>query len=291
MHLDIIGVPVNAGCDREGVETAPKIIIDSGITDLLCNHNIANIDILPVSQVEVPDSSGSDMKHVADILDTTSLLADRVYDSLSLGRMPVMIGGDHSMTWGSLCGVSRALDDFACVYVDAHGDFNTAETSVTHNVHGMHMAYCMGFGDSRYVDFYKVGRKIDHRKVFWIGTRSLDEGEVRLSEQCDFNISTTKDVRRIGAYEVTSDILHRIDTLGIKDIHLSIDVDVLDPKVAPGTGVKEHDGLFWEELSVVLNTVMRSGKVRSVDLVEYNPLLDIDRKTLDICRSILCCIN
>lgn len=205
-----------------------------------------------------------------------SNISDAVFSALSSGNKVITIGGDHAISWGSISGVLKHNPEVGVIYLDAHGDCNISERSASHHIHGMHMAYLMGFGEDKYVGRY-TENLLPVENILYVGARSLDPYEIELINKhgisritCDVINSTT-----LEALDIISDFMSRF-----KQIHVSLDIDVLDPSIAPGTGVPEVGGITEEALHEVLDFILtKSNQVKSLDLVEYNPLLDMEKRT------------
>ena len=283
-------MPMNLGCNRLGVEQGGNAIRTYGMNNIFSEDRVVDSgDILCQSISELAASDGR-MKNIDKILQSDAILADRVHSALKNDEFPLVFGGDHSLTWGSLSGVSKHFGtDIGCIYLDAHGDFNSAESSPTGNVHGMHMHYLMGYGEKQYVDFYNHGRKVNPKNVYFLGTRSLDYGEQMLAEREKLNIFSTSTVHNVGVEKIFQQLAIAIAPL--QHIHFSLDIDCIDPIYAPGTGVPEPDGLTVEEVEYLTSKILSTGKVVSMDLVEFNPLLDSYDRTLQVCVKLLKCID
>lgn len=205
-----------------------------------------------------------------------SNICDAVFSALSFGNKVITIGGDHAISWGSISGVLKHNPEVGIIYLDAHGDCNISERSASHHIHGMHMAYLMGFGEDKYVGRY-TENLLPVENILYVGARSLDPYEVELIKE--------QGISRITCDVINSDMIQVLDTISdfmsrFKQIHVSLDIDVLDPSIAPGTGVPEVGGITEEALHEVLDFILtKSDQVKSLDLVEYNPLLDIEERT------------
>lgn len=203
-------------------------------------------------------------------------ICDAVFSALSSGNKVITIGGDHAISWGSISGVLKHNPEVGVIYLDAHGDCNISERSASHHIHGMHMAYLMGFGEDKYVGRY-TENLLPVENILYVGARSLDPYEVELIKE--------QGISRITCDVINSDMIQVLDTINdfmsrFKQIHVSLDIDVLDPSIAPGTGVPEVGGITEEALHEVLDFILtKSDQVKSLDLVEYNPLLDIEERT------------
>ena len=195
--------------------------------------------------------------------------------------MPIILGGDHAVSWGSISGILRYYNDLSVVYIDAHGDCNIAESSPTGHIHGMHMSYLMNLGNPVYKD--ALGQeKIAKNDILYLGTRDLDPFEQDLLK--NGNVCSSKDIN-----ESLDGVINKTNTFlkNRKHIHISLDIDVLDPKLCPGTGVPVPNGISLEKLNALLETVFINSNVVSMDLVEYNPLLDKDNKSLNCIKDII----
>lgn len=205
-----------------------------------------------------------------------SNICDAVFSALSSGNKVITIGGDHAVSWGSISGVLKHNPEVGIIYLDAHGDCNISERSASHHIHGMHMAYLMGFGEDKYVGRY-TKNLLPVENILYVGARSLDPYEVELIKE--------QGISRITCDVINSDMIQVLDTINdfmsrFRQIHVSLDIDVLDPSIAPGTGVPEVGGITEEALHEVLDFILtNSDQVKSLDLVEYNPLLDIEERT------------
>lgn len=231
-----------------------------------------------ICKVSVPaDVSGDDdrMPYFNAIDKVNRKIYELVHSTLSSGGKVITIGGDHAVSWGSIAGVLEFNPEVGVIYIDAHGDCNISERSSTHHIHGMHMAYLMGFGASKYVGRY-TDKLLPVGNMLYVGARSLDPYERELVN--DHHISMlTSDF-------VNSDLDKTLAAVGdfisrFNQIHISLDIDVLDPSIAPETGVPEVDGITEEALHKILNLVLNENKTKSIDFVEFNPLYDKEGRT------------
>lgn len=292
MEINTIGVPIFYGCDIEGVNLGPNTLRENGLLKILKKSNNIVFDLgniyVPELLVEDKFKEHENMKYLSAIVETNRNLAHAVYASLSSNSFPFVIGGDHSLGLGSLSGASRYFkDDLGVIWVDAHGDINTYLTTPSGNVHGMPLSAAMGLGHAVLRDLYFRGRKIDPKKVFIICARDLDQGELDLITELNINVWTTKDINSIGVTAFLEDFNNRLSNININNIHLSFDIDSLDSSLVPGTGTPVHDGMNIKDIKNILAGVFSTSKVRSMDFVEFNPLLDKESVTLNNCLEIL----
>ena len=215
-------------------------------------------------------------------------LAHLVYSSLKSDSFPFIIGGDHSLGLGSLTGVSKFFGkDLAVIWVDAHGDINTPETSPTGNIHGMPLAAAMGLGHERLINLYFNGVKVKPENVYIVGARDLDEGEVKLIEEHKLNLWTSDDIKSKGMEVVVEELKSALKASGINNVHLSFDIDSLDSSLVPGTGTPVAQGPSLEEIKLLLSGIFSTQLIKSMDFVEFNPSIDKNDVTLNNCLDIL----
>lgn len=233
----------------------------------------------------------SGWKNAPAVATMASGLRSAVASALRDNRMPLVCGGDHSVTLGSLAG---SLDVYAeglfTVYIDAHGDFNTPQSSPSGNVHGMHLGFLMGFAGCEPFDTLQLPR-LKPSQIAFYATRALDAGEVELAAEHGLRITPAAEIHSRGIVDVCAQLSALLAQPHIQAVHLSIDVDAVDPQYAPGTGVPEPGGLERQQMYALIETVMESGKTVAVDVVEYNPHLDIDNRTRQVCLQILRCLT
>lgn len=291
MEIEVIGMALNLGANKLGVENGYKVLEEKlNFKQIFSDKNVISSCISSPSFESIKNTD-SLMKNKDEIFEANTKLADKVYTSLKNGKFPLIVGGDHALSWGSISGVTKHNPNIGCIYIDAHGDFNLAEVSPSHNIHGMHMAYLMGLADSPLNDWYEEGIKLNKRNVFFIGTRSLDTGEIVLAKKHNLNIQTSNDIRRNGIKEETTKLLSLIEKSGLENFHISLDIDVIDPTKAPGTGVPEKDGITVEDVEYLIKKIFENKNIISMDFVEFNPLLDKNNETLNVCKRILETLN
>lgn len=291
MKINVIGVPLNLGCDRKGVEKAPNYLRERGLMSLIRSHghkafDLGNLYVPPVTEEE-KYLKGSRLKYLDVIVEVNNNLAELVYDTLRGGAFPLVIGGDHSLGLGSASGVGKCYDDFGIIWLDAHGDINTGETSPSGNIHGMPLSALMGLGSEELVNVYSPGNKVLPQNVFLVGTRSLDEGEWALIEEQHLSVYTMDTIRDKGIAFVAEDIKNKLRERKIRNVHFSIDVDSIDPSYAPGTGTRVPEGLMPGEFEEFVSHILSTNLIKSLDLVELNPELDSDDKTTNLCLSVI----
>lgn len=291
MKVNVIGVPLNLGCDREGVEKAPNHLRERGLMNIIRRNGHRGFDLgnlyIPSVSEEDKFARGKSMKYLDAIVEVNNNLAELVYDTLRGGAFPLVIGGDHSLGLGSASGVGKSFDDFGIIWLDAHGDINTSETSPSGNIHGMPLSALMGMGSSELVNIYAPGNKVNPENVFLVGTRSLDKGEIELIQRERLSVYPMEIIRSKGMEYVANDIRRKLKERKIRNVHFSIDVDSVDPSYAPGTGTRVSEGLTPDEFKTFVEQILSTNLIKSMDLVELNPELDVDEKTTRFCLDII----
>ncbi|MBR8769045.1 arginase [Porphyromonas levii] len=290
--FDIIGFPINLGCDKDGTESSPSYLRKSGCLTSIRNqvNDLGDLPCPPrMSILEEKYASHPKIKFLSPILQASQPLADKVAASIRNNHIPVCIGGDHVMAFGSIAGVglAKGKDNYAVIYIDAHGDFNTGETSGTGNMHGMHLSFLMGKGEPSIANYWGTTPLLDANNIYFLGARALDEGEKQMAKEMNLYVRTSEDLNLSTPYEIVNEVIEDIKKKGITHIHLSFDVDVIDPRYAPGTGVPESDGIMPALAYELIHLCEQSGLVRSVDVVEFNKNLDKEFRTKAIVKQVL----
>lgn len=268
--ISIIRVPLWYGSDKQGVDYAPKLL--SVALEKEYSSAIAQtIDVsVPSSQQELSEVAHE--KHLDSIVRVNRNLAQVVTQQLSINRFVLTIGGDHAIGLGTVSGSLQFDENIGLIWFDAHGDMNTETTSPTGNIHGMPVAALMGLCET---ELNNVPRHhINPRNIFWIGARDLDAGEKELTERLHLNVYSTERIHEVGMNTVLKDVKTKMEQQGIKNIHLSFDVDAFDPQLFPATGVKVQNGLWMDDFETFVNHIPTLPRMIAIDFVEYNPLMD-----------------
>jgi arginase len=279
-EIAVIGATLDLGAGRRGVDMGPSAIRYAGLEQQLADKlgvrvsDAGNV-ISPV--VETADMGDAHARYLAQILDLCDRLSTLVSDAAGRGALPLVLGGDHSVALGSLVGMARVRGTGGVVWVDAHGDLNTPATSPSGNVHGMVLAAALGLaGESFGRDGWPLPA-VDPGKLALIGVRSLDDGERALLGRLDAKVFTMSEVDRIGIEPCVREALAHAS--GAAFLHVSFDMDVVDPDYAPGVGTPVRGGLSYREAHLAMETVAESGLLDSLDIVEVNPILDRENAT------------
>lgn len=285
MRVKVIEMPLDFGASRHGADMGPSAIRLAGLQQRLesLGHEVTDyfspIDIKPA---DYDDEGNPKAKYLNPIVRSCTQLALAVEESFREGDFPLIIGGDHSIALGSVAGVSAACirqgKKLGILYVDAHGDFNTAKTTLTGNIHGECMAASCGYGLPDLTDLYFKGQKVNPENVCFVGTRDLDAQEKNLMKKAGVTVFSMSDIDRQG-FPVILQKIRNFFAEKVDCVHLSFDLDVLDPMFAPGTGIQLQAGLSNREGLMIMEEMCEMGKVCSAEIVELNPVLDIQNKT------------
>lgn len=279
-EVAVIGGTLDLGAGRRGVDMGPSAIRYAGLEQQLAEK--LGVRISDVGNVISPVAETTSMgdphaRYLDQILDLCDRLSGLVADSAEHGSLPLVLGGDHSVALGSLVGMAKARGAGGVVWVDAHGDLNTPETSPTGNVHGMVLAAALGRAGDRFRRDGWPLPAVDPGKVALVGVRSLDDGERALLHELDARVFTMSEVDRIGVEPCMREALAHAS--GAAFLHVSLDIDVVDPDYAPGVGTPVRGGLSYREAHLAMETVAESGLIDSMDVVEVNPILDQENAT------------
>jgi arginase len=288
MNLTIIGAPMDHGAGRRGVDMGPSAIRHAGLQDMLrrLGHEVrdaGDIDIPVAESVEVREKS---LRFIDEILASCRQLADIVEQSARAGSVPLVLGGDHSVAMGTLGGLTRVADRVGVLWFDAHGDFNTPDTSPSGNIHGMPLAIACGLGDERLLSLSNRRPMVRREDVALIGIRDVDIEESRLLQAHGPMSFTVRDVDERGMKSVMEQSI-AIATTHADWLHVSFDMDVLDPRHAPGTGTPIEGGLTLREAHLAMELLADTGRVRSMEVVETNPILDTGNRTGQLAAGLI----
>lgn len=286
MRIAILGVPMDLGAGRRGVDMGPSALRYAQLAESLraLGHDVTDLGNVNVPVVETIHRNGTNPHYLEQIRGACQEAAERL-QALEAGVMPIAIGGDHSMSMGTVAGAARG-ERIGLVWVDAHTDFNTPETSPSGNIHGMPVASLVGLGDEQLVNIGGVGAKIRPQDIVMIGIRSVDRGERELLRHQGATVYTMKEVDTLGMARIAGETLEKLR--GVDRIHVSFDADSLDPSIAPGVGTPVPGGLSYREAHLLMELLSDSGKIGSLDLVEVNPVLDRENMTAKVMVEMAC---
>ena len=285
MNIHVLEMPIDFGASRHGSDMGPSAIRLAGLRARLeaLGHRTEKFEApVRIPSQEYADPGNPKAKYLEPIREACAGLAAEVERAALAGAFPLVLGGDHSVALGSLAGMGayarREGKRLGVLYVDAHGDFNTPETSPSGNIHGQCLAASCGFGLPALTDLHAPGRKVDPARVCFVGVRDLDPGERALMREAGVTVFTMSDIDRQGFPAVVRQVAAFFrDCADL--VHVSFDMDVLDPMFAPGTGIPLPAGLTNREALLLMEEMADTGLVRSAELVEVNPVLDLRNQT------------
>ncbi len=282
--IRIIGVPMDLGASRRGVDMGPSALRVAGLQARLkqLGHQVEDIGNIAVKQAEEMHYGEKKAKYLSEIAETCKGLAENVQRTLAEGLIPLVLGGDHSIAAGTMAGVAAHFRQkekgVGYIWLDAHGDMNTPETSPSGNVHGMPLAAVMGYGAPELTEILGFKPKVEPRNVAMVGVRELDPKEKRLVKESGVHVFTMRDIDERGMREVMAEALRFAgdDTAGIA---VSLDMDFVDPSDAPGVGTPVRGGVTYREAHLALEMIADSRTMVCFELVEINPVIDLHNKT------------
>jgi arginase len=278
--VGIFGVPMDLGQDRRGVDMGPSAIryarLEASLQDL--DHRVTDLGNAGVPIPEIV-AAGQEVKHLEAVKRVCEEVSERAAAIVSEGLFPIFLGGDHAIAIGTISGVARNTSGMrtGVIWVDAHADFNTPATSPSGNIHGMPLATLTGRGHPDLVGIGGPGASVRTEDVVIIGLRSVDLEEKNLLREAGVKVYTMKDIDAYGAARVVRGAIR--DLALVDRVHLSLDLDAVDPEVAPGVGTPVRGGLTYREAHLLMELVNEAGIVASLDVVEVNPILDVKNGT------------
>jgi arginase len=279
--VGIFGVPLDLGQDRRGVDMGPSAIryarLQSALEEL--GYPVTDLGNAATPIPETVDTDGG-VRHLGAVRDVCSSVAERAEAMIAEGLFPVFLGGDHSISIGTVSGVARSFERTGVIWLDAHADFNTPETSPSGNIHGMPLSVLTGRGHPELVRIGGPDASVRTEDVVILGLRSVDEKERSLLLEAGVRVYTMKEIDAYGIARVVRRALG--DLSHLERIHLSVDLDVVDPGIAPGVGTPVRGGLTYREAHLVMELINEAGIVTSLDVVEVNPILDDRNGTAEL---------
>ena len=276
----IIGAPLDLGQERRGVDMGPSAIRYAGLEERLAGIglDVADRGNVVTSEPEALAHGDERARYVSEILAACAELARLVEGAVREGARPLVLGGDHSIAIGTLAGLAAAAGQpGGVIWIDAHGDLNTPETSPSGNVHGMPLAAAVGRASEWFAHDDLTLPAVDPSRVVLVGIRSLDSHERAFLHESGIRVFTMSDIDRIGIERALREALDRVAGPGF--VHVSLDLDALDPEVAPGVGTPVKGGLTYREAHLACELIAESGTVGSFEVVEVNPILDRENAT------------
>jgi arginase len=291
-HIAIIGAPLDLGAGRRGVDMGPSAIRVANLNARLSSlgYEVEDLGNIAADQPEALPAGSEHARYLPQIAATCQRLATIVEKSVTAGRLPVVLGGDHSIAVGTITGVSRAYrrkkQRVGLIWIDAHADMNTPETSPSGNVHGMPLACCVGIGPRELTNLGGYSPKVAPRNVALVGVREVDQLEAPHVRDSGVRAFTMRHIDERGLRAVMDEAID-IATDGTAGFHLSLDMDYVDPGEAPGVGTPVRGGGTYREAHLAMEMLCDSGKMLSMEVVEVNPVMDVANRTASLAVELI----
>ncbi|HID4966017.1 TPA: arginase [Staphylococcus aureus] len=287
--IDIIGAPSTFGQRKLGVDLGPTAIRYSGLISRLKQLDLDVYDKgdikVPAVNIEKFHSEQKGLRNYDEIIDVNQKLNKEVSASIENNRFPLVLGGNHSIAVGSVSAISKHYNNLGVIWYDAHGDLNIPEESPSGNIHGMPLRILTGEGPKELLELNS--NVIKPENIVLIGMRDLDKGERQFIKDHNIKTFTMSDIDKLGIKEVIENTIEYLKSRNVDGVHLSLDVDALDPLETPGTGTRVLGGLSYRESHFALELLHQSHLISSMDLVEVNPLIDSNNYTAEQAVSLV----
>lgn len=289
LFISLLGVPLDLGQSRRGVDMGPSAIRYAGLINRLeaAGHEVVDEGNIRVDARQIKERKDLELKNLDEVLKTNRKLAKNVESIVKVKRFPLVLGGDHSIAIGTLAGLSTAYTNLGVIWYDAHADMNTKETSPSGNIHGMPLAVSLGLGEKSLIDIHSEGAKVKPENIIIIGLRDVDAGEKKMIKKLGIKVYTMHEIDKYGMTTVIQESIDYLKSRGVDGVHLSLDLDGLDPLYAPGVGTPVPGGISYRESHLAMEMLAETEMITSVELVEVNPMLDEKNKTADVAVALM----
>ncbi len=288
MKIGIIGSPVDLGQERRGVDMGPSGIRIARLRERLeaLGHTVADFGNIQATDMSIAKLGDERVRYLEDVVKECELVGDKVGRCVREKYFPLVLGGDQSTSIGTAAGLARSSTRRGMIWLDAHGDFNTPRTTPSGNIHGMALASILGYGHPKLARLGGISPKALERNTVLVGGRSFDPQEAKAIARSEMTVFTMREIDELGMKKVMEEAL-KVACRGVERVHLSFDVDVIDPREAPGTGTPVTGGLTYREAHLAMEMLHDSGKVSSAEFVEVNPILDTANHTADLAVELI----
>jgi arginase len=288
--VQIIGCPEDLGQAKRGVDMGPSAMRVAGVVEKLraLGHTVIDSGDIVTSDMASEQPGNPNLRWVDQVVKDMEVLADVVEAAVRAGRFPLVLGGDNSVSIGTMAGLARVEPRQGLIWVDAHPDFNVPETTPSGNIHGMPVAAIVGDGDPRLTEVGGVTPKVLEENLVWIALRDVDPRERDRVRASPATAYTMRDVDEMGMRQVTGEAINLATRGGVDQIHLCFDMDSIDPRHAPGTGAPVPGGLSYREAHLMMEAFNDAGIITSAEFVEVNPALDLRNGTAELAVELIC---
>jgi arginase len=292
-RIRVIGVPLDLGASRRGVDMGPSAVRVAGLEARLeaLGHQVTDGGNIRVEIAETQAAGKENAHYLKQIAQTCTRTAEAVVKTLEEGMMPLVLGGDHSVAAGTVSGVAefyrRTGEKIGVVWIDAHSDINTPETSPSGNVHGMPLAALLGMGPESLTKIYGFAPKMLAENTVLVGVRDIDAAEREIIRRAGVTVYTMRDIDERGMRAVMEEAL-AVAGRGTAGYHISLDMDWIDPEDAPGVGTPVRGGATYREAHLAMEIIADHGRLLSFEIVEVNPVIDEHNRTADLAVELAC---
>jgi arginase len=289
-RISLIGAPTDIGAGTRGASMGPEALRVAGIAPVLSRHGLEVIDLGNLSGPSNPWLAPvNGYRHLAEVVEWNQTVHDAMYAELQRGRLPILLGGDHCLGVGSISAVARHCratgQKLRVLWLDAHADFNTNVLTPSGNIHGMPVACLCGQGPQELIEIGGTVPALNAKAIRQIGIRSVDEGEKRLVHEADLDVFDMRYIDEMGMRHTMELALATMDAN--THLHVSFDVDFLDPEIAPGVGTTVRGGPTYREAQLCMEMIADTGRLASLDVMELNPALDVRNRTAELAVDLL----
>ena len=288
-QISIIGAPSDYGQLRRGVDMGPSAIRYADVTERLesLGYQMKDEGDIIVKRATNNTQIDTNLKNLKEVVEVCTQLSSKVSEVINQGRFPLVLGGDHSIAIGTLAGLAAHYENLGVIWYDAHADLNTPETSPSGNIHGMPLAVSIGLGDERLVNIGGPAPNIKPENIVIIGARSVDPGERELIREKGIKVYTMHEIDRLGMTRIIEETIAYLKLRKVDGVHLSLDLDGLDPLYTPGVGTPVPGGITYRESHLAMEMLEEEGIITSAEFVEVNPILDERNKTADVAVALM----
>lgn len=280
---------MDLGQNRRGVDMGPSAIRYAGVVERLqeIGHTVTDEGNIQIAAAEKAASPDTNLKNLKEVTDASTALANKIHDVMENGQFPLILGGDHSIAIGTLAGLGDRYENLGVIWYDAHSDINTGETSPSGNIHGMPLAVSIGLGHEKLVNIRGFAPKIKPENVVIIGARSIDPGEREIIKEQGIKVFTMHDIDKLGMTEIMDQTMWYLKDREVDGVHLSLDLDGIDPIYTPGVGTPVPGGISYRESHLAMEMLFTFDMITSAEFVEVNPILDEKNKTADVAVALI----
>lgn len=288
----IIGFPMDLGAGRRGVDMGPSALRIAGVSQKLRSLGYLVIDAgdIPIQNAEVQEIEDIKLPYRAEIANACSILASEVQAALDRDEFPLVLGGDHSMAIGTIAGIAQHCNEtgkrLGVIWIDAHADINVPETSPSGNIHGMPVAVSLGIGIPELTSIGGTAPKLLPEQLVYIGLRSVDEGEKALIKKLGIEAHTMADLDKEGTFNVITKAIASLSEK-VDHLHVSFDLDSVDPTIASGVGTPVPGGLTYREAHIIMEAIADTGYMSSMEVAEVNPILDVRNSSAEFAAELI----